>query len=111
MFRDPISIRNILLLTIGTLSLLVAIFPLLQVVQEWRRMEKVQALRSATLVGDRLFEAAERLSVERDITFFMLHTRDQDLAAGMSENMKENRESVESILPTALHDIKKYNFL
>jgi signal transduction histidine kinase len=104
------SIRNILLLSIGTLSLLVGIFTMLQVWQEWRHLSRIQALHSATLVGDVLFETAERLSVERDIAFLMLHTHDPSALANMSEDLKENRQAIEKNLPATLHAMEKYHF-
>ncbi|MEZ0226227.1 MAG: ATP-binding protein [Alphaproteobacteria bacterium] len=107
MKKSPLSIRNILLLTIGTLSLLVALFTLQQVYQEWQRMTKFHALKEAMILGDQLFDAAEKLTAERDITFIMLHSPDAEITQGLARNLSEDRPDVDQTLNAALTALRR----
>lgn len=102
MTSPALTIRNILLLTIGTLSLLVAVFTLQQVVQEWRRLDRIHTLRTATLLGDSLFDAAEVLSQERDVSFFMLHQPDPLEDEEETGDLDRLRKNANTALSTSL---------
>jgi signal transduction histidine kinase len=102
MIKAPLSIRNILLLTIGTLSFLIAIFTLQQVYHEWQRMEKFRSVKDATLLGDSLFDAIEMLTVERDAAFFMLHAPDPEMAESLARDLVETRGGVDKPLEDGL---------
>lgn len=109
MIKGPLSIRNILLLTIGALSFLVAIFTLQQVYLEFRRMENFHVLKKAIHTGDRLFEAAEKLSVEKDAAYLVLSTADADLSASLAQRLKDNRAETDAALRESLDELAKYN--
>lgn len=106
MSRTPLTIRQLLILAIGTLSVLVAIFTLLQVGQEAVRLQKIRMLISVTRQADQLFDAAEKLSVERDVTFFLLHTGMQDLVGNLSLSLQESRKSAQIALPQTLEALR-----
>lgn len=106
MSRTPLTIRQLLILAIGTLSVLVAIFTLLQVGQEAVRLQKIHMLISVTQQADQLFDAAEKLSVERDVTFFLLHTGTQDLVGNLSLSLQESRKSAQIALPQTLEALR-----
>jgi signal transduction histidine kinase len=103
MRKPALSIRNVLFLTISALSLLVALFTLQQVVQQWTRLDRIRELHNAIIVGDKLFDETESLSVERDVSSLALDTADPALSHDMADRVKEARndtgEGLSAILP------------
>lgn len=110
MSRAPLSIRNILMLTIGALSMLVAIFTLQQVFQQWQQLQKIRALQSAMILGDKLFDATETLSVERDVSFFALDAVDPAMAADLTTDMKDARAAAGTSFADTILAMQRYNF-
>jgi signal transduction histidine kinase len=94
--KQQLSIRNILLLTMGLLSLLVAVFTLQQVFQESEHMRQASVLRDSMLLADRLFVGVGSLSTERDATYLLLQSRDADVAANLSRDLAESRKAVDA---------------
>ncbi len=109
--REPnLSIRNILMLTIGALSLLVAMFTLQETLQQWNRLERIQELRQAMVLGDQLFDATESLSVERDVTFLALDSSGPATAADLKGDVAESRREAGDKIAAVLPSLGKYPF-
>ncbi|MEZ0261843.1 MAG: hypothetical protein ACAH80_12600, partial [Alphaproteobacteria bacterium] len=106
MSSKSVSIRNILLLAIGSLSLLVAIFTLQQAGQEVIRLGDIRTLKTATIEADKLFDATEQISVERDIAFFALHSGDGETIGRLAEDLREARAASEKALPEILKALR-----
>jgi len=105
-----LSIRNILLLTVGTLTLLIALLVLGQIYTQWQRLARIESLREATLLSDRIFDAEEKLSEERDIAYSMLHASDGTIINSLRPQLEDSRKQVDEILRTTLPTLRKYDF-
>ncbi len=69
---------------------------------EWNKLANVQSLREATQLGDQLFDAAEKLSVERDVAFSMLYTADEDSLKDLRARLDDSRQDTDRVLTAAL---------
>jgi signal transduction histidine kinase/CheY-like chemotaxis protein len=93
-----ISLRRILLLVTGALTLIIALAAAWSVYSDWRRLSDITELRDATTLSDRLFDATERLSVERDIALSMLQAEDADTIENLRPRLEESREASDAAL-------------
>ena len=110
MRRPQFSIRQILLLITGTLTLMIVLMAARDMVANWRILAGVRALRGASALSDRLFDATERLSFERDIALSMLDTRDADTAAELRPRLTEARRSADGALRASMTALDRYDF-
>lgn len=110
MHTRPLSLRTILLLTVSILTLLIVMMATREVYIEWKQLSKIQSLKQAVLFSDELFDATEKLSIERDIAFTMLHASDSDTIDRLRPNLKRSRQEVDGALSVALYTLKDYPF-
>lgn len=108
--RKPLSIRNLLLLTVSALALLIAALIFMEVSAEWKRLVKIQSLEKAALISDHMFDAAEKLSVERDVVFSMLHAPDNETAQSLGARLERRRAQTDAALQATLKKIHAYDF-
>ncbi len=93
-----LSIRDILLLLFGCLTLLIILLAGRGVVVEGQRLSRIESLREASHLGDVLFAAIEQLSLERDIATALLRTTDSDTLKMLRSRLEENRRQTDSAL-------------
>lgn len=105
-----LSIRAILLLTVSTLTLLITLLMIREVAMEWRRLEKIGALKEATFLSDHLFDATEKISVERDIAFSMLHAKDIETIKNLEPRLKESRQASDEAFIIVMNSLTSYAF-
>jgi two-component system sensor kinase FixL len=110
MNRRPLSIRTLLLLTVGILTLLVTLLVAREVYQQWKRLEKIVSLKEATSLSDQLFKSLEALSVERDIAFAMLYAPTADDIKKLAPRLREIRPEVDKTFQTTLLELAPYQF-
>lgn len=103
MNRQPLSIRTVLFVAVSTLTLLIALLAGYEVVMEWRQLQKIRSLSEATAFSDRLFYATEKLSVERDVAFSMLHADDPETIKNLKLRLEENRRASDESFTVILH--------
>ncbi|HVZ68896.1 MAG TPA: PAS domain S-box protein [Rhizomicrobium sp.] len=109
--RGPqLSIRDILLLITGTLTLIVALLAAREVYGNWQRLRDIRALTSASILSDQLFDATEKLSVERDIALSILQAPDEQTAADLRPKLEESRRDTDEALRAGLSALNRYNF-
>jgi len=105
-----LSIRDILWLTISALTLTITLLAGREVYLQWQQLEKIESLRTATLFSDKLFEATDKLSVERDIAFALLHASDPQDIADLRMRLKDSRAETDTAFGQALAVIRQYGF-
>lgn len=110
MNRLSLSIRNILLLAVGTLTLIITLMAGYEAITDWQQIKKIQSLREATILSDRLFDATEKFSVERDVAFIMLHATDSDIIRNLRIRIKETRNISDEAFTIILHSFTRYEF-
>jgi signal transduction histidine kinase len=105
-----LSIRTILLATISVLTLLIALLMAKEMYVQWRRLADVRTLNEATTLGDRMFDFAEALSVERDITFFLLYAPDQESAEPLRARLEKDRKQTDATFAGTLEALRRPHF-
>jgi len=108
--RHPLSIRALLLLTVGVLTALIALLVANEVYQQWERLEKIHTLKTATLVSDPLFDVMERLSVERDMAYSLLFNDDPAFAQTLHPRLENSRKEADAALTATLQALSTYDF-
>ncbi len=104
------SIRHILLLTIGTLTLLITVLVGKEVIVQWQQLSRVKALIEATIIGDSLFNTGEKLSEERHISYSVLHASERGVIDGLLSSLQKSRQESDETFKVMLPLLEKYRF-
>ncbi len=107
---QKLSIRNILLLTIATLTLLIILLVAQEAYVQGQRLSQIHTLKAVTVLGDELFDMEETLSAERDITYSILSTPHEQVSNTLLEKLQDSQTQTDLALRTVLDSLKKYNF-
>lgn len=110
MRRPQPSIRDILLLITGTLTLIIALLAAKEMYGNWQRLSDIRSLKSASALSDQLFDATEKLSVERDIALSILNAPDEATAADLRPRLMESRHDSDEALHAAMTALDGYDF-
>ena len=110
MRRPQMSIRAILLLIIGALTLMIALLAAREMYGNWQRLTSILALRDASVISNGLFDATEKLAVERDVSLSMLHAPDPDSVADLRPRLIESRQAADNALRVSLTALNRYSF-
>ena len=104
------SVRDILLLITGALTLIIALLAAREMYGDWQRLSDIRSLKSASALSDQLFDATEKLSVERDITLSMLNAPGSDTVADLRPRLMESRHDTDEALRGAMTALDGYDF-
>jgi signal transduction histidine kinase/CheY-like chemotaxis protein len=104
------SLRGILFLTTGTLTLIIALLAAKDVYSDWRRLTDIRALREVTISSDQLFDAVEKLSVERDIALSMMQALDSDTIDDLRPRLIESRLAADGALRASVTALNQFSF-
>ncbi|HEY5239031.1 MAG TPA: PAS domain S-box protein [Rhizomicrobium sp.] len=104
------SIRSILLLIIGALTLMITLLAAGEMYGSMQRLARVTALRDASLLSNQLFDATERISVERDVALSMLHAPDPDTAADLKQRLAASRRAADDAMGRSMAAFDHYAF-
>src|SRR5882757_2345431 len=96
------SLGGILLLITGALTLMISFLAAKDVYGNWQRLTQIRALKDATISSDQLFDAVEKLSVERDIALSMLQASDTDTVDNLRERLGESRQAADQALRASM---------
>jgi signal transduction histidine kinase len=110
MQRNSPSIRRILFLTVGALTLLIAFLASRELFSEWRQLAKIQSLKEASLLSDKLFTATEQLAMERDVASTWLRANDQETIENLHKRMQESRRLTDENMQAVLRSSQRYHF-
>jgi PAS domain S-box-containing protein len=106
-----LSIRGMLLLTVGGLTAVIALFAAYDVYENAQRLVRIDSLRDASAIGDELFDAIDKLSVERDVALSMLRARDQEEIVDLKDRLAEARKAADTALDATLQGLDHYTFV
>ena len=104
------SVRDILLLITGALTLIIALLAAREMYGDSQRLSDIRSLKSASALSDQLFDATEKLSVERDITLSMLNAPGSDTVADLRPRLMESRHDTDEALRGAMTALDGYDF-
>jgi PAS domain S-box-containing protein len=110
MRRPQPSIRDILLLITGALTLIIVLLAAKEMYGNWQRLSDIRSLKSASALSDQLFDATEKLSVERDIALSILNAPDEATAADLRPRLMESRHDSDEALRAAMTALDGYDF-
>jgi signal transduction histidine kinase len=99
-YKRQASIRNILITITSLLCLLIALLSGRELYMQWQRETEIQALRDASYLGDSLLEIVEKISVERQISYSMLHAPDVETVENLKPNLEQSRNDTDKALKT-----------
>ena len=104
------SIRNILILTISTLTLLIILLVGKEAFVQWKQLVSIESLKEASLIEDSLFDLGEGLSRERHISFSILNAADPVAIENLRLNMEKSRKESDVMFEVAQALLKRYKF-
>jgi signal transduction histidine kinase len=104
------SLGGILLLITGTLTLIIVLLAAKDMYGNWRRLADIRALREATISSDQLFDAIEKLSVERDIALSMMQALDTDTIDDLRPRLNESRQAADESLRESMTTLNQFSF-
>lgn len=107
---QPLPIRSILWLTISALTVIIALLVGREMYVEWHQLKKIESLKDATAFSDRLFDATDKLSVERDVAFAMLHSPDHQDIDDLHARLTESRRDTDAAFSDTAAFIGQYPF-
>jgi signal transduction histidine kinase len=110
MYRNSPSIRKILFLTVGALTLLIAFLASRELFVEWQQLAKIQSLKEASLLSDKLFTATEQLAMERDVASTWLRASDEQTIESLRTRMQESRQLTDETIQAVLRSAQRYHF-
>jgi two-component system, cell cycle sensor histidine kinase and response regulator CckA len=110
MIGSRLSLRRILLLIIGSLTLIITLLAGRNVYGDWQRLTNIRALRDGAASSDQLFNAAEKLAVERDVALSMLYTPDSDTVDDLRVRLEESRRDADMALRDIATSLDHYTF-
>jgi len=105
-----LSLRSILLLIIGSLTLIIMLLAGRNLYGDWQRLADIRELRDGAISSDQLFDAAEKLAVERDVALSMLFTRDTETIDELRLRLKESRQAADEALRATAASLDQYTF-
>ena len=104
------SLRRLLLLIIGALTLLITLLAGTNVYGDFQRLTNIQALRDGALSSDQLFDATEKMAVERDIALSMLYVPDMETIDALRPRLLESRDAADEALRLTAASLDQYTF-
>lgn len=109
--RPPKLSVSLLLLTItGALTLMIATLSFKDLYANINRMHQLELLRQASAFGDQMFDAAEKLSLERDLSTAALIAPNAEDANELRPRLTEVRAAVDPAIAAALANSHRYQF-
>ena len=108
-FTFRLSIRDTLILTIGGLTLLIVSSALYDTLNSGKNLERIRTLKTATLLSDRLFDANEKLAVERDISLSILYAPSEEIIDDLRPRLESSRKGADDALRLTLQELQIYD--
>jgi PAS domain S-box-containing protein len=105
-----LSLRRILLLIVGTLTLFITLLAAKDVYGDWQRLTRIRALRDAAVSSDQFFDATQKLAVERDVALSMLYAPDSETIDELRIRLKESRQAADAALRATVAELNQYTF-
>jgi PAS domain S-box-containing protein len=105
-----LSIRQLLVTITTALTLMIALFALKDIFSNWVRLANVKMLKDASVLSDQLFDATEKLSIERDVALSMLHAPERDTTDNLRPRLEDSRQGSDDALRTSIAALDRFGF-
>ena len=110
MLKSAFSIRQILVGITAALAVMIAVLAGNEMVRDWVRLKDIEGLGQASLVSDKIFDAADRFSLERDIALSLLQAADSETIDTMRPRLEESRRGAVAALGATLAMLGRSGF-
>jgi PAS domain S-box-containing protein len=110
MITARLSLRRILLLIVGSLTAIITLLAGGNVYGDWQRLTNIRALRDGASSSDQLFNAAEKLAVERDVALSMLYANDYETIDDLRIRLNESRRDADMAMRDIATALDHYTF-
>lgn len=109
MKRFSLSLRGVLLLTIGALTLTIVSFTGVQLLGDATRLKAIARLSEETALSDEISEAAEATALARDVTLSMLTASDPDYVRELRPRLVEVRAASDRLWAQLFERLKRFD--
>jgi signal transduction histidine kinase/ActR/RegA family two-component response regulator len=103
-----LSIRNVLLLIAAGLTLMIALLSARDLYANAQRLHDASELRDASAMSDQLFDATEKVSIERDLALSLLQATDTDTIASLEPQLLEGRRLADASVARTLAALNRF---
>jgi signal transduction histidine kinase/ActR/RegA family two-component response regulator len=104
-----LTIRQILLITTVGLTLMLAIFMVRDLAASGQRLARAYDLRAGIAMSDYLFDATEKISVERDLALAMLQASDPFIVEELAPRLQESRAASDEAVSLAIGELQRFD--
>ncbi|MDZ4868248.1 MAG: PAS domain S-box protein [Alphaproteobacteria bacterium] len=108
--RFQISLRSLLLFAVSALTLIIALFAAEVSYENWSRLNKLSSLKDAIVISDRMFDATEKFSLERDIAMSMLGAPDRQMIDELRPRLTQTRRDADDAVRLTTQALAAYDF-
>ena len=107
--RLQLSLRGLLLFAISALTLIIALLAAEVAYETWTRLDKLNSLRDAILLSDQMFDATEKVAVERDVALSMLQATDEQAVERLRPRLMDSRREVDAAIGATTQALAGYD--
>ncbi len=104
-----LSIRNVLLLIAAALTLMIALLSARDLYANAQRLHDASDLRDASAMSEQLFDATEKVSIERDVALSLLQANDADTIASLEPQLLESRRLADASVTRTLAALDRFH--
>lgn len=103
------SLRGLLLFAISALTLIITLLAAEVTYENWTRLAKLNGLKDAVLLSDRMFDATEKFAVERDVALSMLRAPDEEAVERLRPRLMDSRRQVDETIQSTTKALAGYD--
>jgi PAS domain S-box-containing protein len=104
------SLRSLLLFAVSALTLIIALLAVEVSYENWSRLSKLSSLKDAIVISDRMFDATEKFSLERDIAMSMLSAPDSQMIGELRPRLEQSRRDADEAMRLTTAALDDYDF-
>lgn len=108
--RIQVSIRSLLLFAVSALTLIIGLLAVEVSYENWSRLTKISGLKDAIIISDRMFDATEKFSLERDIAISMLTASDHRVIDELRPRLMQSRQDADRAMRLTAEALDDYEF-
>lgn len=110
MGKRSFSLRAILLLVLSTLILLIVVMSARTTLIQWKELGRIQELKVARDISQKMFAVAENLANERDLTIISLRALDAKEIPDLADRLAASRRETDAAWEDVSSPLQAYAF-
>jgi PAS domain S-box-containing protein len=104
------SLRSLLLFAVSALTAIIALFAVEISYENWSRLGRLSSLKDAIVISDRMFDATEKFSLERDIAMSILSAPDSQMIDELRPRLDQSRRDADDAMRLTTESLNAYDF-